>query len=127
MTDHHIVTPMKRAKGLGGGHSGVPHWMHQRITALANIPLVIWLIYSVMKLAGANYLEFTTWLSNPLHAGLMILLILSMFYHATLGLQVIYEDYISCKCLKLAKIIGAKLFFIALGVACIFSILKVAL
>lgn len=127
MTDKHILTPMKRAKGIGGSHSGVPHWIHQRITALANLPLVIWLIYSMMKMKGANYVEFTAWLAEPLNAGLMILLILSVFYHATLGLQVVVEDYIHCKCLKLAKLIAMKLFFIALGAACIFSVLKVAL
>lgn len=127
MTEKQIVTAMKRAKGLGGGHSGVPHWLHQRVTAVAALPLMVWLVYSVMKLKGANHAEFTDWLSQPLNAGLMILLILCLFYHAALGLQVVYEDYIHTPCLRLAKIVGMKLFFIALGAACIFSILKVAL
>lgn len=126
MTEKQILTPMKRAKGIGG-HPGVSHWLHQRITAAALLPLVVWLVFSVMRLKGANYMEFTAWLAQPWNAGLLILLILASFYHAALGLQVVYEDYISCKGLRLIKVIGAKLFFIALGAACLFSILKVAL
>jgi len=121
-----LETPLAKAKGLGSAHEGVHHWMHQRLTAIANIPLVLWFVWSVVHLNGADYETFTAWLGQPIHAVLMILLILSVFYHAVLGAQVIVEDYIQCKWFKLMKLIGQKLFFIALGVACIFSILKVA-
>jgi len=121
-----LETPLAKAKGLGSAHEGVHHWMHQRLTAIANIPLVLWFVWSVVHLNGADYETFTGWLGQPINAVLMILLILSVFYHAVLGAQVIVEDYIQCKWFKLMKLIGQKLFFIALGVACIFSILKVA-
>lgn len=93
---------------------------------MANIPLVIWMIYSVFSLQGATYQEFTGWLSQPWNAVLAVLFILSTFYHAVLGNQVIVEDYISCRWFRMTKLIGQKLFFIALGVACIFSVLKIA-
>ncbi len=117
---------IKNAKGLGSAHHGVEHWMMQKITAIANFPLVMWLIYSIVKLQGASYTEFVTWQAQPLNAILMILLVISVSYHARLGAQVITEDYISCKCLRMAKIIGQKLFFFALAAAIIFSILKIA-
>ncbi len=118
--------PIKNAKGLGSAHHGVEHWMMQKITAIANFPLVMWLIYSIVKLQGVSYTEFVTWQAQPLNAILMILLVISVSYHARLGAQVITEDYISCKCLRMAKIIGQKLFFFALAAAIIFSILKIA-
>lgn len=121
-----IKSPLAKAKGLGSSHTGVHHWMIQRITAMANIPLVIWMIYSVFSLQGATYQEFTGWLSQPWNAVLAVLFILSTFYHAVLGNQVIVEDYISCRWFRMTKLIGQKLFFIALGVACIFSVLKIA-
>lgn len=121
-----LVSPLAKARGLGSAHDGVHHWMSQRITAIANIPLVIWFVVSIVMLRGASYEVFTSWLAQPVNAILMILFIVSTFYHAFLGSQTIVEDYIHCKTLKLTKLIAMKLFFFAAGVACIFSILKIA-
>lgn len=120
------IAPLKKAKGLGSAHEGADHWLMQKITALANIPLVIWLIFSIVGLQGASYGQFTAWMGQPVNAVLMILLVISVLYHAKLGTQVIAEDYISCECFKMIKLIGMKLFFSAIGVACIFSVLKIA-
>lgn len=122
-----IQSPLARARGYGSVNEGSKHWFHQRVTAIANIPLVLWLIYSVLKLQGADYQTFTTWLAHPVNAVLMILFILSIFYHAVLGTQVVVEDYIHTEWFKIAKLIGIKLFFTAAAIACIFSILKIAL
>lgn len=121
-----FAAPLKTAKGLGSAKEGVDHWMKQKITAIANIPLILWFIWSIIGLQGASYVEFTTWLAHPVNAILMILLIISVCIHAKLGAQVITEDYISCECFKLVKLIGQKLFFFAIAVACIFSVLKIA-
>lgn len=121
-----LKSPLARAKGLGSISEGADHWISQRITAIANIPLMIWLVYSIINMIGASYYEFGAWLAEPLNAILMILVVLSTFYHAVLGSQVVIEDYIHNEGFKLFKLIGQKLFFIAMGVAAIFSILKVA-
>ncbi len=125
--DHGIKTPLARAKGLGSAKEGVEHWTMQRITSFANIPLVAWFAFSVVSLAGADYQEFTGFLQQPINAILMILFIISTFYHAVLGSQVVVEDYVHHEGLKVLKLLGQKLFFVALGIACIFSILKIAL
>jgi succinate dehydrogenase / fumarate reductase membrane anchor subunit len=122
-----IQTDLARVRGLGSAHHGTGHWMAQKITALANIPLVGWMVYAVVDNIDATHTEFTAWLAQPLNAILMILFVISTFYHAQLGAQVITEDYVSCKVMRLAKIVGQKLFLFALAVACIFSILKIAL
>jgi succinate dehydrogenase / fumarate reductase membrane anchor subunit len=118
--------PLKTAKGMGSAKEGVDHWMKQKITAIANVPLILWLIWSIVALQGASYVEFTTWLGQPLNAILMVFLIISVCIHAKLGAQVITEDYVSCEGFKLFKLIGQKLFFFAIAVACIFSVLKIA-
>lgn len=117
---------LKKAKGLGSAHDGVEHWLGQRVTAIAMVPLVLWLVWSIVGLQGASYAQFTGWLAQPINAVLMILTLVSVFYHAKLGTQVIVEDYISCKCTQKAVLIGLKLGIFALGVACIFSVLKIA-
>lgn len=123
----HLVTHMARAKGLGAAHGGTHHWMMQRVTAISNLALVLWLVYSIVSLKGATHDAFVAWLALPWNAVLMILFVLSTCYHAVLGIQVVVEDYVSTKWLKLATLIGTKLFFTALGVAVIFSVLKIAL
>lgn len=124
--DHGIKSPMARAKGLGSAGEGLDHWMGQKITAISNVLLVSWLIFSIISLNGATYTEFTGWLAQPVNAILMILLVISTFYHAVLGSQTVVEDYIHHEGFKLFKLIGQRLFFFAIGVACIFSVLKIA-
>ncbi len=121
-----MQSPLRKAKGLGSAHTGTHHWFMQRVTALALLPLMFWLVYSILSLQNAGHAEFTAWLANPLHALLMIFFILAGFYHSVLGNQVVIEDYISCTWFRTVKLVGQKLFFTALGVACIFSILKIA-
>lgn len=122
-----MKSPLARAKGLGSAHEGADHWFSQRITAIANIPLLLWFVYSIVQMKGASHAQFTSWLAEPINAILMILLIISAFYHAKLGSQVVVEDYIHHEGFKIAKLIAMKIFFFGLGIACIFSILKIAL
>lgn len=124
--NHGIKTPLARARGLGAAHDGVGHWFNQRITAIANIPLGLWFAYSIVDLAGSDYYTFTSWLAQPVNAILMILFLISAFYHAALGTQVIAEDYIHNEGLKVVKLISLKLFFFAACVACVFSVLKIS-
>ncbi len=124
--DGSIKTPLARARGLGSAHEGAGHWWHQRITAISNLFLMAWLAWTAAHMPGWTYIEFTSWLAQPLHAILMLLSVISVFYHAALGCQVIAEDYIHHEGLKLFKLVGIKLFFSAAAVACIFSILKIA-
>lgn len=87
---------------------------------------MLWLVWSVTQMGVVDYMTFTAWLARPVNAVLMILSIITVFYHAALGAQVIVEDYIHHECLKMAKLIGLKLFFLGTGIACVFSVLKIA-
>jgi succinate dehydrogenase / fumarate reductase membrane anchor subunit len=119
-------SPLSVARGAGSTHSGVHHWMHQRVTGFANIGLMIWLVWSVTHMSVVDYATFTAWLAQPINAVLMILAIISTFYHASLGAQVVVEDYVHNEGFKLVKLAAMKSFFLAAAIACIFSILKIA-
>ncbi len=121
------LTPLGRARGLGAAGDGLGHWKAQRLTAISNAVLVLWFVFSVMALAGAGYDEVRAWLASPLAATLMILLIISVFSHAPLGLQVIIEDYVHHAGMRIAAVILVRLVVAGLAVACIVSILTVAL
>jgi succinate dehydrogenase / fumarate reductase membrane anchor subunit len=120
-------TPLARARGLGAARGGLGHWKAQRLTAISNVVLVLWFVFSAMALAGASYDEVRAWLASPLTATLMILLILSVFYHAPLGLQVVIEDYVHHPGMRIAALILVRLVVAGLAVACIVAILMVAL
>lgn len=124
--DMSMQTPLAKIRGLGSAHSGVHHWWLQRMTAIANIPLMLWFVFSIASHAGAGYAEVQAWMSSPFVAVATLLLIYATFYHATLGLQVVIEDYVHEKGVKFAALIGMKYAFIVLGVASAFAVLKVA-
>ncbi len=120
-------SPIARVRGLGAARAGVGHWSRQRLTAIANLVLVLWLVVSALGLAGADYPEVQAWLASPISASLMILLIVSICYHARLGLQVVVEDYVHHEPARLAALIAIPLIMSALAVICIVAVLKVSL
>jgi succinate dehydrogenase / fumarate reductase membrane anchor subunit len=89
-----MINPLARARGHGSARDGVHHWFAQRASAVLLILLAAWLLYMVMTLAGADHATVRAFLAQPLNAALMILLLISLFYHAMLGLQVVIEDYV---------------------------------
>lgn len=121
--------PLSRARGVGPAHSGTHHWIHQKVTALANIPLTLWAVWSAMTLAatGASYDVVRAFFAQPSNAILMLIFLLSVFYHAALGLQVVIEDYVHCEKSKMLYLIVMKLVVFALAVASVFSVLKLAI
>ena len=121
------LTPLGRARGLGAARGGLGHWKAQRLTAISNAVLVLWFVFSAMALAGAGYDEVRAWLASPLAATLMILLIISVFYHAPLGLQVVIEDYVHHPGMRIGAVILVRLAVAGLAVACIVAVLMVAL
>jgi succinate dehydrogenase / fumarate reductase membrane anchor subunit len=88
---------------------------------------VLWFLFSAVALAGAGYAEVRAWLAAPVPASLMILLVISTFYHARLGVQVVIEDYVHHEGAKLAALAALTLVVIALAVACIVAVLKVSI
>ena len=121
------MSPLAKARGLGSTQDGARHWLNERIAAALLLPMVIWVVYSVLVLRSANYDQFILWLQNPLHALGMIVFFITSSYHAVMGLQVVMEDYISCHCLRLFKIVVTKVLFGLVAFASVLSVLKVAL
>jgi succinate dehydrogenase / fumarate reductase membrane anchor subunit len=120
-------TPLGRVLGLGSAKEGVEHWWAQRLTAIALVPLSLWLAVSVISLAGADYVTFTAWVASPLVAVLLILLVIATFYHAWLGVQVVVEDYVHNEATKLAALVIVRFLALGLGLAAVFAVLRIAL
>ena len=120
-------TPLGRARGLGSAKHGVGHWIAERVTAVALVPLVLWGVAAGLHMATADYAGAVLWLQSPLNAVLLILLIAVSFLHMHAGLRVVVEDYLH-ETLSKSAVLLLNLFVCALaGSLAVFSILKVAL
>jgi len=119
-------SPLGRVRGLGSARSGTGLWWAQRLTAFALIPLSLWFICAVIRLAGLPRAAVQDWASSPLVATLLIALIAATFHHLQLGLQVVIEDYMDGRA-KLASLLVMKAAALLLALAAIISVLKLAI
>ena len=120
-------TELGRVRGLGAAKSGVHHWWMQRVTAVANVALVLWFVISLIRLPGLDHASVLVWLRQPVAAVPMLLLIISVFWHFRLGFQVFIEDYVHEEGLKLLALLGLNFYALAGAAAGIFAVLKIAL
>lgn len=122
-----LRSPIAEARGLGSSKYGTEHWWHQRLSALALVPLTIWFVFAVIAHLGADYAQFTGWLrASPFSAIMMVLTVAAVFHHAQGGVQVVIEDYVHVEWQKLVGIIVVKFLCFALAAACIFAVLKIS-
>lgn len=119
-------TPLGRVRGLGSAKDGTHHWWMQRLTAIALVPLVVWFVVSVLMMIGADRGTLVAWLGSPITAGLMVMLIIAVFHHAQLGVQVVIEDYVHNETWKIGLIIFVKFAALLIGGIAIISVLKLA-
>jgi succinate dehydrogenase / fumarate reductase, membrane anchor subunit len=119
-------TGIGKVRGLGSSKHGGKHWIDQRITAVGNILLTIWFALSLMLLPNFEYETLAAWLSQPSVAVPLMLMLVCIFSHVRLGLQVLIEDYVHDEGLKFGTLILLNFYVIAAAAFGIFSIAKIA-
>ena len=121
-----LRTDLGKVRGLGSAKEGVGHWWAQRLTAIALVPLLGWFVASVVPLVGIELRIVREWISSPVNSVLLLSLIVAVFHHAQLGLQVVIEDYVHTGWLKLASVIAVKFAAFGLSATSLFAVLKIA-
>ncbi len=116
---------LDRASGLGSAKEGVQHWWLERVTAVALIPLTLWFTASIVSHADDSYATFIAWLRIPFTTIQMVLLLIALFYHLALGLQVVIEDYVHSEA-KLPALVSVRLGCFGLAVGGILATLRIA-
>ena len=119
-------TPLGRVRGLGAAHHGTGHWLQQRLTALGNVLLVGFLFVSLLRLPLGEHGAVLRWAANPTVALALALMVVSVFWHLRLGLQVLIEDYVHAEGLKLLAIIALNFFILGTAAVAAFSVLSIA-
>ena len=118
-------TPRSRIEGLGSAKTGTGDFWRQRLTAVALIPLVLWFVWSALHLVGADYAAAAAFFESPVHAIVMLLLLIAALIHMSIGMQVVIEDYLHGGT-KIACVMLNRFFVLAVGATIAFSLLKLA-
>ncbi len=125
-----MPSPLAKIRSLGSARNGTKVFIAQRLTGIALVPLLIWLILSITSLlyyTDFGYLSVSNWVRTP-HVTVFLILTMSiLFYHSFIGLREILEDYVPNHTIKIISIILVEFFIITMTVASIFAILRVAL
>ena len=120
-------TPLAKIEGLGAAKAGTLHFWHQRMTAVALIPLSIWFVASAIAYVGADQGAVAAYFAEPINAVPMFLFIVASTYHMSLGLQVIIEDYFHNEGQKIALLLLNRFAAWAIGAVSAFALVRMAL
>ena len=126
MAEKQMQTSFDRTQGLGSAREGVGHWWMQRVTAVALIPLTLWLTASLIARARDDYGSFIIWLRTPFNSVVMVVLLIALFYHMALGLQVVVEDYVHTDSIKIQTVVVIHLASFTLAAVGIVTTLRIA-
>lgn len=127
MAGSNFRTPLARARGLGAAHHGAAEWLTGGIIVAALVPLTLWMVFAVLRLAQLDYYGAVEWIRSPVNVSLMVLTVVLGFYHMHHGMRVVIEDYIHVRLGKLGAIALSVAVSGLAGALTVFSILKVAL
>lgn len=127
MSAKDLQHPIKRARGLGSAQSGVGHWWTQRLTAIALVVLGLWFLATVLRLAHTDYATARTLVGKPWNAILLIAFVVTMFWHAVLGLQVVIEDYVHTRWKEVSLLVLVKFLAVLGALAGVLAVLRIVL
>jgi succinate dehydrogenase / fumarate reductase membrane anchor subunit len=119
-------TPLGRVRGLGSAKAGTEHFWRQRVTAAANLILIVVFVVLLLVLQAGSYADVRAALANPLVSILMVGMVISGVWHMKIGMQVIIEDYLHVETVKILALVANTFFCGAVGLACVIALLKIA-
>jgi succinate dehydrogenase / fumarate reductase membrane anchor subunit len=120
-----LRAPLARVRGLGSAREGTEHYIAQRLTAVALIPLSIWFVFSLVTIVGADYQAVVAWMHTPINAILLIALLMAMFHHAQLGMRVVIEDYVNNEFYKVVLVTFTKFLSYIFGIATALAVVRI--
>jgi succinate dehydrogenase / fumarate reductase, membrane anchor subunit len=122
-----LRSPLGKVLGLGAAKEGAGHWWSQRVSAVGLVLLAPWFLLSLIAVGDLGYLSIVNWIGAPLNAVLLSLLVVTLAYHAQLGLQVVIEDYVPNKGARIVSMLIINFVLLVLGVLGVFAVLRIAL
>jgi len=116
---------LNKAIGLGPAHTGIHHWWLQRLTAVALLPLTLWLIWFMHQLVLLDHAGMLAWLGKPLNGALILAYVSIACYHAHLGLREVIVDYVHHPALRLTSLLGVWMVMLFLALLAWLSMIRI--
>ena len=122
-----IRSPLGRARGLGSAKDGTHHWIMTRLSGVLLLPLSVYFLFQIKYFLPEpkDYTSLIVQIADPVTALALVLFILTAFYHAALGVQVIIEDYVQSEGAKITLLFLNKITFFTLGVTAVFAVIYI--
>lgn len=123
-----LRSPLSHVLGSGSAKEGTDHWWAQRVTAVALLILGTWFMYGLISLGSLDfeYAAVAEWASRPFHSVMLTLLVLTLGYHSSLGIQVIIEDYVHGPMIKVAALMLSKFTHIFVSLTAVLAVFRLA-
>jgi len=87
-------TPIGQVRGLGSAHHGAHAWVVMRYTSAASILLGGFLVFSLALIKDYSFATMRDWVSQPIVATGLALIVITFFWHSRLGVVELIEDYV---------------------------------
>lgn len=121
-----LRSPLGKVLGRGAAKDGVSHWWLQRVSSIALVPLTLWFLLSLLGLPTLGHGDVTAWIGGGWTPVFLVLLVLVVAHHSALGVQVVLEDYVHAKPLKVAALLASSFLHALLAVAGVYAVLRIA-
>jgi len=115
---------LRTVSGMGSARDGTAHWWAQRLSAVALVPLSLWMLIALLTLPDLGYADVRGWLARPVDGFFAALCVATLAYHSWLGTTVIAEDYVHGRSAKLITLVALRFAHLLVGAAGIFAILR---
>ena len=122
-----LRSPLARVLGSGSAKDGTEHWWSQRVTAIALLILGGWFLFSLMRLDGFEHSAMLNWAGRPFNSVMLVLLSVTLAWHAALGVQVVLEDYVHGRFIKVVSLLANRFAHVFLAIAAVIAVLTIML
>jgi succinate dehydrogenase / fumarate reductase membrane anchor subunit len=79
---------------VSGAHYGLRDWLAQRVTAVVMVIYSVLFVVMLLKLPQFDFPSWKAMWSGPLMRYATLLFLLSLFFHAWIGMRNIFMDYV---------------------------------
>jgi len=121
-----LQSPLTKVLGRGSAKQGLSHWWVQRVTAIALVPLTIWFVLSAVSLPSYEHAAISDWIAAGWRPVLLVLLVVTLAWHSALGVQVVIEDYLPTKAVKLTALLASHFLHVLAASGSIYAVLRIA-
>ncbi|WDR01664.1 succinate dehydrogenase, hydrophobic membrane anchor protein [Devosia algicola] len=124
ITTKTIANPETR---YGDGKAATRHFVVQRWTGAVNVLLVGFLVWLVVRLAGADRAEMISIVANPIAGIVLAVLLVVALVHMRIGMVEIIEDYVLDPRTNRLSLMLNTLFCLGVGLIGVIALLKLVI